>query len=66
MKKLITIVLSTLVASAFAPASAADVQSRIIRFGFGLTDDSNMGRGVKEFADEVSKLSAGKLKVNGF
>jgi len=66
MKKLIKIVLSTVVSTALLPAFGADVQSRIIRFGYGLSDDSNMGRGVKDFAEEVSKRSGGKMKVKGF
>lgn len=45
------------------PAHAADVQSRLIRFGYGLNQDSNQGRAAKVFADEVEKLSDGKMKV---
>lgn len=47
-------------------ASAQDVKSRIIRFGYGLSENSNQGRAVKFFAEEVSKRSGGKLKVKGF
>ena len=47
-------------------ASAQDVKSRIIRFGYGLSESSNQGRAVKFFAEEVSKRSGGKLKVKGF
>lgn len=44
-------------------AQAADVQSRLIRFGYGLNQDSNQGRAVKVFSDEVEKLSNGKMKI---
>ncbi|KAA0596668.1 tripartite ATP-independent transporter DctP family solute receptor [Azospirillum lipoferum] len=47
-------------------ASAQDVKSRIIRFGYGLSESSNQGRAVKFFSEEVSKRSGGKLKVKGF
>jgi tripartite ATP-independent transporter DctP family solute receptor len=47
-------------------ASAQDVKSRIIRFGYGLSENSNQGRAVKFFVEEVSKRSGGKLKVKGF
>lgn len=47
-------------------ASAEDVSSRIIRFGFGLSDASNQGRAVKFFADDLAKRSNGKLKVRTF
>lgn len=43
------------------PAHAAD--TRLIRFGYGLNQDSNQGRAVQVFADEVAKLSGGKMKV---
>ncbi|WP_395457885.1 TRAP transporter substrate-binding protein (plasmid) [Azospirillum melinis] len=47
-------------------ASAQDVKTRIIRFGYGLSESSNQGRAVKYFAEELSKRSGGKLKVKGF
>ena len=47
-------------------AQAADIKPRLIRFGYGLVEDSNQGRAVKVFADEVAKRSGGKLKVKGF
>lgn len=49
--------------SAILPVQAADVQSRLIRFGYGLNQDSNQGRAAKVFADEVEKLSDGKMRV---
>ena len=55
MKKLIEIVLSAVVATAVIPAFGADVQTRLIRFGYGLNEDSNQGRAARTFADEVEK-----------
>lgn len=40
-----------------------DVQNRIIRFGYGLNEQSNQGRAAKVFADEVARLSGGKIQV---
>ncbi len=55
---------ATLAAGAMAlPAQAADIQTRLIRFGYGLNQDSNQGRAVQVFADEVAKLSGGKMKI---
>jgi tripartite ATP-independent transporter DctP family solute receptor len=57
----------TLIAAvALAAAGAAlaqDIKPRLIRFGYGLNEQSNQGRAVKVFADEVDKLSGGKMKV---
>ncbi|MFX1678827.1 TRAP transporter substrate-binding protein [Mitsuaria sp. CC2] len=49
--------------AAALPAQAADIKPRLIRFGYGLAENSNQGRAVKVFADEVQKLSGGKMKV---
>ncbi|MGC3962630.1 MAG: TRAP transporter substrate-binding protein [Rhodocyclaceae bacterium] len=46
-----------------ASAQAQDIKPRLIRFGYGLVEQSNQGRAVKVFADEVEKLSGGKMKV---
>ncbi|HRP23466.1 MAG TPA: TRAP transporter substrate-binding protein [Thauera sp.] len=53
-------------AGAVGSAAAADVKSRMIRFGYGLAEDTNQGRATKRFVDEVAKLSDGKLKVRAF
>ncbi|WP_029770430.1 TRAP transporter substrate-binding protein [Pseudogulbenkiania sp. MAI-1] len=47
-------------------AQAADIQPRMIRFGYGLAEDSNQGRAVKFFVDELAKRSGGKLRAKGF
>jgi TRAP-type transport system periplasmic protein len=44
-------------------AVAQDIQNRLIRFGYGLNENSNQGRAVKVFAEEVEKVSGGKMKV---
>ncbi|MDV5861432.1 TRAP transporter substrate-binding protein [Pseudomonas mendocina] len=45
---------------------ADDVRSRMIRFGYGLNENSNQGRAARLFAEEVAKASDGKLKVRTF
>jgi tripartite ATP-independent transporter DctP family solute receptor len=44
-------------------ACAQDIKPRLIRFGYGLVEDSNQGRAVRLFAQEVEKASGGKMKV---
>jgi len=44
-------------------AMAQDVKPRLIRFGYGLNEQSNQGRAAKFFAEQVDKASGGKLKV---
>lgn len=47
-------------------AMAKDINSRIIRFGYGLADSSPSGQAVRFFAEEVGKLSDGKMKVKTY
>src|SRR5437867_1404396 len=65
-----TIVRRTLIAAAAALAFtiplttlAQDIKPRLIRFGYGLNEQSNQDRAAKVFADEVAKASGGKMKV---
>jgi TRAP-type transport system periplasmic protein len=44
-------------------AQAQDIKPRIIRFGYGLNEQSNQGRAVKLFAEQVEKASGGKMRV---
>lgn len=44
-------------------AMAQDIKPRTIRFGYGLQEQSNQGRASKLFADEVERLSGGKMKI---
>jgi len=60
----------TLIAATAAAALAApfasfgqDIKPRLIRFGYGLNEQSNQGRAAKLFAEEVEKASGGKMKV---
>lgn len=64
----IALLTSALLCSSLAAASvqAEEVRSRMIRFGYGLNENSNQGRAVKLFAEEVAKASNGKLKVRAF
>ncbi len=60
----------TLVAAAAVAALTAsfasvaqDIKPRLIRFGYGLNEQSNQGRAAKVFAEQVEKASGGKMKV---
>jgi len=57
--------LAAAAATALLPlaAQAQDIKPRIIRFGYGLVENSNQGRAVKVFADEVEKRSGGKMRL---
>lgn len=63
MKTLRRTLLALVAAAVVAPAFAQDIKSRLIRFGYGLNEQSNQGRAVKLFAEEVEKASGGKMKV---
>jgi TRAP-type transport system periplasmic protein len=54
---------SVAVLSASFAALAQDIKPRMIRFGYGLNEQSNQGRAAKVFVDEVARLSGGKMKV---
>jgi len=55
-----------LATTALTPAFAQDIKPRLIRFGYGLNEQSNQGRATKIFVDEVDKLSGGKMKIRAF
>jgi len=55
-----------LATTALTPAFAQDIKPRLIRFGYGLNEQSNQGRATKVFVDEVDKLSGGKMKIRAF
>ena len=61
-----SIVLALAMTGAAGAAQAADYKPRIIRFGYGLAEDSNQGRAVKFFADDLAKRTGNKLKARGF
>ncbi len=61
-------ILATLITGFVASPLAAfaqDIKPRLIRFGYGLNEQSNQGRAVKVFAEAVEKMSGGKMKVRG-
>jgi tripartite ATP-independent transporter DctP family solute receptor len=68
--KMKNIIKSLFVLSAFAGIAAssvaADFQPRIVRFGYGLAEESNQGRAAKFFADDLAKRTGGKFKMKGF
>lgn len=47
-------------------AHAADFQTRIVRFGYGLAEDSNQGRAAKFLAEDLGKRTGGKMRMKGF
>ena len=61
MKRLITA--AALVVFGTVASAAQDVQTRLIRFGYGLNEDSVQGRAVRKFAEDVEKASGGKMTV---
>ncbi|MFD2261252.1 TRAP transporter substrate-binding protein [Lacibacterium aquatile] len=46
--------------------AAAEIKPRIIRFGYGLNEDSLQGRGARHFAEELAKATGDKHKVRTF
>lgn len=62
-RTLITGALAAAVLTAPMAALAQDIKPRLIRFGYGLVENSNQGRAVKFFADQVEKASGGKMRV---
>jgi len=47
-------------------AAAQDIKPRLIRFGYGLNEESVQGRAARYLAEEVQKLSGGKLRMRTF
>src|SRR3546814_5880982 len=47
-------------------AGAQDIKPRLIRFGYGLNDDSVQGRAARQLAQELEKLSGGKMNMKTF
>jgi len=61
------LVLATALSCAVAGvAAAADVKPRLIRFGYGLNEESVQGRAARFLAQELEKVSDGKLKMKTF
>jgi tripartite ATP-independent transporter DctP family solute receptor len=68
MKKIIkTLVMALAIAGVTSSmANAADYKSRIIRFGYGLAEESNQGRAARYFAEDLGKRTGGKLKLKTY
>jgi len=66
LRRTLLATVAALATGALAPAFAQDIKPRLIRFGYGLNEQSNQGRATKVFADEVDKLSGGKMKIRAF
>ena len=47
-------------------AQAAEYSPHIIRFGYGLVEQSNQGRAARAFAADLSKRTGGKLNMKTF
>jgi len=45
---------------------AQDIKTRIIRFGYGLADDSPAGQATRHFSEQVGRLSGGKMNVKTY
>ena len=58
-RTLIAATTAALLGASFA-AVAQDIKPRLIRFGYGLNEQSNQGRAAKVFADAVEKTRAEK------
>jgi TRAP-type transport system periplasmic protein len=58
---LTTLIAASIVISGLAVAQ--EIKPRLIRFGYGLNEQSNQGRATKLLADEIEKSSGGKMKL---
>jgi tripartite ATP-independent transporter DctP family solute receptor len=63
IRRAVLAVAGAAVFGAALPALAQDIKPRLIRFGYGLNEQSNQGRASKVFAEAVEKASGGKMKV---
>ncbi len=61
-RTLVTTAAALALASPFL-VQAQDFTPRLIRFGYGLNEQSTQGRAVKLFAEQVEKASGGKMRV---
>lgn len=55
--------LAAMLAMGGTAQAADDFKPRLVRFGFGLVDDSNQGRAARLFAKEVEQATGGKMRV---
>jgi tripartite ATP-independent transporter DctP family solute receptor len=67
LKKFIqTLLVSVAVVTASLAAYAADYKPHIVRFGYGLAEDSNQGRAAKFLVEDLAKRTDGKFHMKGF
>ncbi|WP_353150071.1 TRAP transporter substrate-binding protein [Pollutimonas bauzanensis] len=45
---------------------AKDIKTRVVRFGYGLADESPTGKATRYFAEQVKQLSDGKINVKTY
>ncbi|WP_233238560.1 TRAP transporter substrate-binding protein [Bordetella sp. LUAb4] len=65
-KKLIVALAAISACSVASLAHAQEIKTRIIRFGYGLNDESVQGRAARYLAEELGKISGGKLKMRTY
>ena len=63
LRRTVIVAATAAVLTASFSVLAQDIKPRLIRFGYGLNEQSNQGRAAKVFADAVEKASGGKMKV---
>ena len=66
MKKTVVLLAAVSACMAGAAAQAQDIKPRMIRFGYGLNDESVQGRAARFLAERVGERSGGKLKMRTF
>lgn len=66
MNKFKHLLVALAVGAAGIAAHAADLRPHIVRFGYGLAEDSNQGRAAKFLVDDLAKRTGGKFRMKGF
>lgn len=66
MKNFKQLLVALAVGAAAVAAHAADFRPHIVRFGYGLAEQSNQGRAAKFLADDLAKRTGGKFHMKGF
>jgi len=61
-RTLLAVAATATLAAPFA-TYAQDFKPRLVRFGYGLNEQSNQGRAVRLFAEQVEKATGGKMKM---
>lgn len=61
-----TLLAALAIGTASLAAHAADFQTRIVRFGYGLAEESNQGRASKFLAEDLAKRTGGKMRMKAF